>query len=245
MRPLSPDRFNALQGVDQGAGQRVVWRQAAVCPCRDPTSGAATAGCATCAGKGVTWAPGTPAWAALASMKVTREWAAFGLWESGDVVVSIPSNSPLYAAGEHDRVLMVDSSEPFSVVVPPGGVMPLLVDNTQGAVLSTDGSGPLQVELVAGTTAPLAIAAYQIDRAFWLDARLNVVEAPAVPRIAPDGSLVWPPSGAPPAGVQISVTGRKRPEYYLFQALPQDRAHFGGAALPRRVALRRFDLFGR
>ena len=34
------------------------------------------------------------------------------------------------------------------------------------------------------------------------------------------------------------------PEYYCFQEIPIDRPEHSGAALPRRVALRRFDLFG-
>ena len=215
MRPLSPDRFNAVLNAEQGAGQHMLWRRAAVCPCRDPISGAAVQACVTCAGKGVTWAAAVRAWAGAASMKVMREWAQFGLWESGDVVVSIPSDSPLYAAGEQDRVTMTDSSEPFSVV------------------------------LSAPSVGPLPFIAFQVDRAFWLDTGLNIVNAPALPSIAADGSLAWPTGAAPAAGAQFSLSGRKRPEYYLFRDLPQDRAHFGGTPLPRRVALRKFDLFGR
>ena len=215
MRPLTPDRFNGVLSADQGAGQNVLWSQSAVCPCRDPFSGAAKAGCPVCGAKGVTWASPVAAWAGMAGMKIAREWAAFGMWESGDIVISIPSDSPLYAAGETDRVLLVNSSEPFSVVLAPG------------------------------QTGPLVFSAYEVNRAFWLDASQAVVDAPSLPLIAADGSLSWAPGSAPPATAQVSLSGRKRPEYYLFRELPQDRAHFGGTALPRRVALRRFDLFKR
>jgi hypothetical protein len=67
-----------------------------------------------------------------------------------------------------------------------------------------------------------------------------------LPIVTGGDSLTWSEEGGcPPAGVQFSVTGRRQQEYYIFRDLPQDRAHHGGAALPRRVVARRFDLFGR
>jgi hypothetical protein len=60
----------------------------------------------------------------------------------------------------------------------------------------------------------------------------------------PAGTLTWG-ADVPPDGAQIALTGRKRPEYFCLQEFPQDRAHHHGRDLPRRVVLRRFDLFGR
>lgn len=210
---LSPRKFN---GMLKEMGQAVEWRRAYLCPCRDPYSGAARQGCPQCHGKGVLWADAVAAWTGVAGMKVAREWAQFGLWESGDVVLTVPSDSPMYAAGENDRVTMIQSSEPFS---------------TQ---LTRDGTDKLPFEVQV------------IDRVFFLKADDSSIVDCGIPTVADDGSLSWgTPALAPDPGVQYSVTGRKRPEYYLFREFPNDRAHFGGLSLPRKVILRKFDLFGR
>lgn len=152
----------------------------------------------------------------MASMKVAREWAAFGQWESGDVVLSIPSASPLYAAGENDRMVMTQSSEPFNSVLTHGGADEIIY--------------PVQ----------------QIDQVLWLDPTTQLAVYGGIPLVAADGTLTWPAGATPPpSGVQYTISGRCHQEFYLFQALPQDRAHYGGLDLPRRVVARRFDLFGR
>lgn len=119
---FSPARFDALLGVARpGLGQNVSWQSATSCPCRNPTSGAAKQGCPTCAGKGVFWGSPVAAWTGLAGMKVAREWAMYSEWASGDVVITIGSDSPLWNIGETDKVSFVDSSQPFSTVL-MGGV---------------------------------------------------------------------------------------------------------------------------
>lgn len=208
---LSPATFNGLLA---NMGQRVAWRRAYLCPCRDTYSGAPVPGCPQCRGKGTLWAEAVDAWTGLAGMKVAREWAAFTQWESGDVVLTIPSDSPLYAAGENDRIVMSQSSEPFSIA------------------------------LTRGTLDRVTFPVLQVDRVFWLTDDLAATIEAGIPTVAPDGTLTWTES-APPDGKQYSVTGRKRQEYYVFKDLPQDRAHHGGATLPRRVVARRFDLAGR
>lgn len=206
---------SAFNGLLRSMGQSVAWRRSSLCPCRDPYSGAAQQGCQHCAGLGWSWASPVPAWTGLASQRVAKEWAAFGLWESGDVVLSVPSDSPLYAAGENDRVLMLNSSEPFSIH------------------MTRDGDERFRFPVV------------QIDRVAWINPGSSALVEGGIPTVGADGAPAWTdPAGAPEPGVQYAVTGRKRPEYYLFRDLPQDRAHFGGMALPRRMVLRRFDLFG-
>lgn len=212
---FNPAKFNALLSVQTGLAQHLTWAKAALCPCRNPTSGAARKGCPNCGGRGVSWGSPVPAWSGLAGMKIAREWANFGLWESGDVVMTVPSDSPFYAAGENDRVQMTDSSEPFSLILTRGHDK-------------------------------LTFTAKEIDRVWWLDQTTQTLVDGGIPVEAADGTLTWPTgTTAPPAGVQYSISGRKVPEYYLFRDFPQDRAHSGGLPLPRRVVLRRFDLFGR
>lgn len=197
-------------------GQTVHWRRAFMCPCRNVDSGSALPSCPTCRGLGWLWDDGIECFVAPTSMKVAREFAAFGTWESGDVVLTLPGASPIYAAGEKDRIIMRDSSEPFSLM------------------------------LTRGEQDRLTFPILHIDRIFYLappEAAPIIVPAPDW---SGDGTLLWDgAAAAPPAGAQYSVSGRKQPEYYLFTDLPQDRAHFGGARLPRRVQARRFDLFGR
>jgi hypothetical protein len=114
---LDPDAFNAFLG---GVGQDVLWRRASMCPCRDPITGSPRQGCPVCGNRGVIWDDPVTATVGVTSMRVKREWAAFGLWESGDEILTIPSDSPLYACGERDRVVMIDSSEPFQAVLMKG-----------------------------------------------------------------------------------------------------------------------------
>ncbi len=205
---LSPGKFNALLNK---MGQSIAWRKAYDCPCADPNSGAARYGCAQCGQTGIIWNPPVTAVAALAGQKVQRAWATFGLWEQGDVVLSLPSDSALYAMGEFDRAEFSDSSTPYSIKLTRGSsdVMPFTVSS--------------------------------VDRVFWLDTNDQIVEG-GIPTVAADGTLTWI-SGEPPVGTQYSITGRKRPEYFCWGEFPQDRAHQGGTALPRRVVLRSFDLF--
>lgn len=146
-------------------------------------------------------------------MKVQREWAQFGLWESGDVVLTIPSDSPLYAMGPFDRVVFTDASEPFSM------------------------------SLVRGDNDVLRLPVVTIDRVFWLNGSGAIVEG-GIPLVSSAGVMTWT-AGEPSVGVQYSVTGRQRPEYFMFQEMPSDRAFHSGAALPRRVTLRKYDLYGR
>lgn len=207
---LNPDWFN--DQLDQ-MGQNVSWRRALACPCRDTHSGAARLGCPTCAGKGQFWPfPAVRCRTGLAGMKVARAFQQFGTWEDGDCIFTIPSDSPLYAIGEYDRALMLDSSEPFSEVLTRGEL-----DRVFGQVQS--------IEAVIYLPTPTAAPVFA-SRPSW-DA---------------DGNLSWA-AGAPPDGAQYTVRGRKRQEYYMFKELPQDRAHFGGLQLPRRVQMRRLDLF--
>ena len=206
---LSADAFNRMLGE---MSQAAKWRRAYDCPCRDDHSGAARPGCPRCHGKGVVWADPVLGWVAIAGQKVQQAWSRMEMYEQGDIVMTLPSDSPLYNLGQNDRITMVQSSVPFSRVMTrgDGDRMPFEIDT--------------------------------IDRVYWL---VNDVETEGgIPTIATDGTPSWA-SGAPDPGVKYSITGRRRPEYFLFNEYPQDRAHYGGQPLPRRVVARVIDLLGR
>lgn len=173
-------------------------------------------------------------------MKVQREWANFGQWESGDVVVSVGSDTPLYAAGEMDRIVFTQSSESFDYIQSRGAA-------TEWALLApapaTVSAADLPVSFNAPRQATAAFPVVAFDRCFWLtDAGDAIIEG-GLPVQGTDGTLSWPNGGAPPLGRQYTLRGRKRPEYFIFKDFALDRAHFGGLALPRRLALRKWSLF--
>jgi hypothetical protein len=203
---LSPGHFNRFLFK---MGQDVAWRRSHACPCRNPRSGAADPKCPQCSGLGTYWDAAVDCSVALSGQKVQAEWAKFGRWESGDQVVTLPSDSQAYAMGQFDRLAMMQSSTPFSVILRP--------------------SDKLREPVIA------------VDTATWF---VGDTLVSAEPPIVYNESLIWG-AVAPPLGVQVSLTGRKRPEYFCLQEFPQDRAHHHGRDLPRRVVLRQFDLFGR
>lgn len=208
---LSGPRFDAMLNE---MGQQASWRRAYDCPCRDTHSGAAKQNCPSCHGTGITWGEEIIGTVAVAGQKVQQQWAKLGMYESGDQVLSLPSDSPVYWAGGFDRLIMAQSSTPFS---------------------RTLTHEPID---------KLSIIVELIERVFWLDENGVIVEG-GIPEVsAGDGALTWA-SGEPPIGTQYSITGRRMPEYFVFQDFPQDRAHFGGSIFPRRVVVRLMDLFAR
>lgn len=200
----------AFDGLLNQMGQDVVWRRAYACPCVNPNSGQAKANCAHCSGKGRIWQPPVPARTGVAGRDAHKQWAQFGFADVGDVVVSIPSDSPLYAIGPFDRVRFENRSEPFSLNITKG-----INEKIRHAVLS-------------------------VEKVLYLN-NGNLVDAP-LPVVLPDGTLNWDGVEVPD-GVTFSVSGRRKAEYYCFPETPFDRPHHAGATLPRRVVLRRFDLY--
>lgn len=206
---LDPLEFNDLL---QALGQDILWRRAFACPCTNPHSGAADPKCPLCLGKGRSWGAPVDGYAGMTGMSAKRAWAQFGVAELGDVVVTLPSDSPVYDIGQFDRVTMVNSSEPFSKTF-------------------TRGAGDV-----------LRFSPTTIDRVYWIVSNAEVEGE--IPDVDENGAMTWA-SGGPATGAVYNVTGRFRPEYFVFADLSQDRAHQHGDALPRRVVLRKFDLYGR
>lgn len=71
-----------------------------------------------------------------------------GLYVAGDAVLSVPENSPLYGIGQFDRVVMLNSTDPFSTIK------------------------------VRGKDDQLTVTVETIARVFWLDQNSVVVEGP-------------------------------------------------------------------
>lgn len=207
---LSPQAFNRFLNH---IGQRGQWRQSFACPCVSPHSGAARPGCLQCGGRGRIWSDPVACVVGVPSANVQRQWAQFGSWEQGDMVVSVGSDSAAYAMGQFDRFLALDNKEVFS--------MPLTRGQNDRFYFQVD----------------------RVTRVFWLDDAEAIVEG-GIPTVSSTGALTWV-SGEPPAGKQYTITGEKRHEFFCFGQFPGDRAEHQGAALPRKVVLRKFDLYSR
>lgn len=207
---LQPSAFNAFLA---GIGQGYTWRKSYACPCVNPISGAAKKNCPHCSGRGRIWDAGKPGVAGMAGSKTQREWAQFGVWESGDVVVTIPENTPIYEIGQYDRMTATNSTEQFS--------MPL----------------------IRGENDRLHFQAQEISRVFWINDAGAIVDG-GIPAVSATGVLSWS-SGEPPDGQQYSINGKRFLEYYCWGQFPSNRNEHQGARLPKRVVLRRWDLFGR
>ncbi len=83
-----------------------------------------------------------------------------------------------------------------------------------------------------------------IDRVFWLDDSQEFVEG-GIPAVADNGALTWAGGvGEPPPGTVFSIAGTRYDEYFAYLQIPQNRP-IHGAALPKKLPVRRFDLFGR
>jgi hypothetical protein len=207
---LNPAAFNSwLSNI----GQRYEWRKSYACPCISPHSGASKPGCPQCGGRGRIWVGAVAGVAGMAGSKTQREWAQFGLWENGDVVVTIGSDTPLYGMGQFDRVTALDNTDVFSNTLVRGQG-----DKLYGPVLS-------------------------VERVFWLNDVGAIVDG-GIPDVAADGTLTWSDND-PPAGATYTITGTRMAEYFCWGQYPSDRNMHSGAQLPRRVVLRKFDLYGR
>ena len=208
---LSPGLFNRQLAV---MGQQMLWRRAALCPCRDPDSGGARQDCPLCTGRGWSWGHGVPSRAGVVGAMAQRRQADFGQWEDGDVALSVPGDTPMWNAGEKDRFAFLQGEMPFQ------------------AALLHDGLARLDFTPV------------RIDRCFWLRDGENAYRDASLPSRDPvTGRLSWPTGTTQPdAGVRFTVSGTKRPEFFLFAHIPVSRAHFDGLPLPKLFHCKRLDL---
>lgn len=196
-------------------GQRVLWRRSYSCPCTDEFSGAAKTDCPQCRGKG-------------------HIWDAHGV--EGVCGVAQQQVQPQWQDfGNFEQGDMVMTVPSDSALYDMGRFDRVILLN------STDRFSRIYTR---GTGEKLDVPAMSIDRVFWLSQdRTQQIEG-GIPVFDADGNLTWS-SGEPPVGVQYSLTGVRYTEYFVWQQLPSDRNEHQGAQLPKRVQLRKFDLFGR
>lgn len=210
---LNPLAFNAHL---KHMGQRVKWRRSYACACVNPDSGAPDPKHVLCQGKGRLWLPGVDTVAGIVHQDADAQWSQPGLWEAGDMVMSVPGDIPLWEAGQFDRVLMLNSNDVFSQPMKRG--------------------------------APNERLLFSVDkfiRVFWLHPTTRTEVEGGLPVVDANGNLTWPNGGAPPMGTVYSLTGQKYDEYFIFGPFPSDRNEHSGARLPKKVQLRKWDLFGR
>lgn len=209
---LNPSAFDSFLF---GIGQDLEWRRSYACACVSATSGAPDPKHQLCMGKGRIWKPAVSTVAGVANQKVMAEWMQSGMYESGDMILSIPQNSPLYTAGQFDRIVMRNSSDVFS--------MPM----TRGA-----------------PNERLLFQVKSIERVFWLHPTTRLEVEGGIPAVDDNGVLTWT-DGEPPGNTVYSLTGTKYAEYFIFQNMLSNRGEHRGARLPKRVVARKWDLFGR
>lgn len=198
-----------------GIGQRVAWRRSWACPCTNSATGQPDPKHQLCMGKGRLWDPPVETVAGVASQKVQMQWAQSGLYEAGDMVLSIPQVSPLWEAGQFDRVTALNSTDVFS-----------------------------QTMVRGAPSERLLFQPASLTRCFWLHPQTREPHDGSLP-VVTNGQLSWPSGGEPPPGATYSLTGTKNSEFYLYTELTSDRNQHQGMRLPRRVVARKFDLFGR
>lgn len=198
-------------------GQQVVWRASYACPCVNRNSGAADPRCPLCTGLARIWDKGVQTVVGIASQKTQERWAKLGMYEVGDMVLSIPENSAMWdRGGQFDRVTAMNGLDGFSEVL------------TRGA-----------------PNERLRYQVNSIARVFWRKPQdPKVMVEGGIPAVDDQGMLTWA-SNEPPPGVTYSITGDRFSEYFMIDGFPSDRNQHSGMRLPKNVVLRKWDLFGR
>jgi len=164
---LSPALFN--QFLAGSVRQDFKWRRRSACPCVNAASGQAQYDCPVCNGKGHIWSSTeVDCWAGMANQIPKKSFQPVS-WEPGDAVLTIPSDSPLYAARQYDRIRALNSSTTFSEVITPG------------------------------RNDKLRMPVIEVTRTFWIaDDKQTIVEG-GIPTVSADGGLSWssgsPPAG--------------------------------------------------
>lgn len=212
---LNPAAFNAF--LSGNIGQDVLWRPSTICPCFNPSTNSAFRGCPRCAGKGRLWAAPVATRVGVSRQNIKATIMQQFNWEAGDAMLSVDESSPMFDAGQYDRITMLNSTDRFSLAL------------TRGEV-----------------TERLFMKVESIDGVFWYTGENGSgdrIEA-SIPTVDENGVLTWG-VGAPPPGKQYAITGTRYSEYFIYLDLPADRNQHAGARLPKRIMARRFDVLGR
>lgn len=210
---FNPTRFDRHL---ENMGQQLLWSAAYSCSCVNPDSGAADPTCKLCKKKGRIWVAPLETVCGVAKQDTQAEWADSGLWEAGDLVVTIPQSSPMWDSGQFDRVTMLNATDRFSQPLKRGAPN----DNLS------------------------LISVKSIERVFWKHPQTQALIEGGIPTVGADGSLTWA-EREPPIGTTYSITGWKHADYFVWGDFPSSRNQHAGMRLPKRVVLRRWELMGR
>jgi len=216
MPRLNPAAFNGF--LSGNIGQFMNWRKGHACPCFNPQSGAAQPGHPLCGGKGWIWDAPLKTKAGLTQQKVERAWAQFGQFEPGDGILTIPGDSVMYDfCGRFDRIELLNSTDAFKLLLVRGA-----------------------------PNERIFLPVVKFTRVFHLDNTETIQIEDVLPVLdQTTGVLTWPNNDGPPLGTKYSIAGVRNTDYYVFDNLPSDRNEHFGARLPRKLYMRRFDLFSR
>jgi len=206
---LNPTAFNTFINK---IGQDVLWRKSLRCPCRNKRSGSPNPDCLVCYGLGYTYESPVSGIIGTSGMSIQRAWSSMGLYESGDQVITIGNDSPLYGVSNGDRVLLINSSIPFEVNL----------DHTGTEIF------PYSFESIQS-----------IAKVFWISGSSYAYSTIAINSTT--NRVEWT-ANEPSINTQYTVLGRRNPEYYAYMDYPVDRSHFHGLPLPRRIVLRNYEV---
>ena len=115
LRPTHFDRH--LKNI----GQDVLWLRSYACACMSNETGSPDPKHALCKGKGRIWDAPVPTLVGVPSQTTAAKMIAAGLWEKGDMTITIPRSSPMWEnAGRYDRVIALNSTDVFSIPLKRG-----------------------------------------------------------------------------------------------------------------------------
>lgn len=211
-------RFNpgAFDAWLANIGQQVAWRRSYACACVNPESGAPDPKHALCQGKGRLWDAPIETVAGITAQKVTAQVIAAGMYEAGDVTITIPQSSPMWDCGLYDRILLLNNTNVFSRPMKRGAPNERLLFTVESLI-----------------------------RAFVLHPTTRQPVDIPLPVVDLNGNVSWPAGDGPAPGVQYSLTGVKFDEYFVYMDQSNDRNEHSGMRMPKRLQARLFDLFGR
>lgn len=197
-------------------GQDASWAPAYRCACWTPETGGADPRCPLCLKRGWVYGEAKATVVGSQQQKSQAQWAQTGMWEEGDVVITVPEDSPMWDGGQYDRVILLNTEEKFSATLTRGGPD----DNLS------------------------LYSVVSVDRVFWRHPQTQSLVEGGIPTVAEDGALTWS-DRAPLPGTKYSITGSRHVEYYVFGNFPSNRNIHQGVRLPKRVVLRRWDVSNR
>ncbi|MDB5550520.1 MAG: hypothetical protein JWL86_504 [Rhizobium sp.] len=134
--------------------------------------------------------------------------------------------------------------EPGDATLTIGSDCPFYIAGQYDRFRSLNSTAPFSTHLVRGEADVLLGTVETISRVFWLNTAGDTVIEGGIPTVNEDGTMTWT-TGEPPDGQTYSISGVKYEEWFCYMDMPGDRAMHAGAALPKKLAVRKFDIFAR